>query len=81
MSDKLGVYNNKVYVCSVDYEMAFDQIYWVKLLDILGNIGCHVDRLNQFATTVLTQYWSLSSKQTLFNIVHFARGLDVLIYK
>jgi len=36
-------------------------------------IGKHEVRITQ-----VTQYWSLSSKQTLFNIVHFARGLDVL---
>jgi len=29
-------YNNKVYVCFVDYEKAFDRIDWVKLLDFLG---------------------------------------------
>ena len=32
-------YSNKVHVCYVDYEKAFDQIDWVKLLDILGNTG------------------------------------------
>jgi len=31
-------YSNKVYVCFIDYEKAFDRIDWVKLLDILGNI-------------------------------------------
>jgi len=31
--------NNKVCVCFVDYEKAFDWIDWVKLLDILGNVG------------------------------------------
>ena len=30
---------------SVDYENAFNRIDWVKLLDILGNIG--VDRRDQ----------------------------------
>ena len=32
-------YNNKVYVCFVDYEIAFDRIDRVKLLDILDNMG------------------------------------------
>jgi len=32
-------YINKVYVCFVDYEKAFDCTDWVKFLDILGNMG------------------------------------------
>jgi len=31
--------NNKVYVCFVDDEKAFDRVDWLKLLDILGNKG------------------------------------------
>jgi len=30
---------HKIYVSFVDYEKAFDRIDWVKLLDILGNMG------------------------------------------
>jgi len=32
-------YNNKVYVCYVDYEEAFDRVDWTKLMTILKNIG------------------------------------------
>jgi len=32
-------YNNKVYVCYVDYEKAFDHVDWTKLMMILQNIG------------------------------------------
>jgi len=32
-------YDNKVFVCYVDYEKAFDQVNWVKMLEILWNIG------------------------------------------
>jgi len=30
-------YNNKVYVCYVDYEKAFDRVDWTKLMTILQN--------------------------------------------
>jgi len=30
-------YNNKVYVCYVDYEKAFDHADWTKLMAILQN--------------------------------------------
>jgi len=39
-------YNSKVYVCFVDYEKAFDQIDWAKLLDFLGD-SCRDRRLIQ----------------------------------
>ena len=32
-------YNNKVYVCYVDYEKAFDRVDWTRLMTILRNIG------------------------------------------
>ena len=32
-------YNNKVYVCYIDYEKAFDYVDWPKLMTILQNIG------------------------------------------
>jgi len=32
-------YYNKVYVCYVDYEKAFDREDWTKLMTILNNIG------------------------------------------
>jgi len=32
-------YNNKVYVCYVDYEKSFDRVDWTKLMTILQNIG------------------------------------------
>jgi len=31
--------NNKVCVCHVDFEKAFDRINWVKLMAILADIG------------------------------------------
>ena len=30
--------NNKIYVCCVDFEKAFDRINWVKLMAILADI-------------------------------------------
>ena len=32
-------YNNKVCVCYIDYEKAFDRVEWTKLMTILQNIG------------------------------------------
>jgi len=32
-------YNNKVYVCYIDYEKAFDHVDWTKLMTILQNVG------------------------------------------
>ena len=32
-------YNNKVYVCYVDCEKAFDHVNWTKLMTILQNTG------------------------------------------
>jgi len=32
-------HNNKVYVCFVDYELAFDRVDWRKLTSVLLNIG------------------------------------------
>jgi len=32
-------YNNKHFVCYVDYEGAFNQVNWVKMMEILRNIG------------------------------------------
>jgi len=32
-------YNNKVYVCDVDYEKAFHRVDWTKLMTILQNTG------------------------------------------
>jgi len=34
-------YNNKVYVCYVDFEKAFGGVDWTKLMMILQNIGVH----------------------------------------
>jgi len=32
-------YTNKVYVCYIDYEKAFNCVDWTKLMTILQNIG------------------------------------------
>jgi hypothetical protein len=32
-------HNNKVYVCYIDYEKAFDRVNWSKMLEILADIG------------------------------------------
>ena len=32
-------YNNKVYVCYIDYEKVFDHVDWTKVMTILQNIG------------------------------------------
>ncbi len=32
-------HNRKVYVCFVDYEKAFDRVDWLKLMEILCNLG------------------------------------------
>ena len=34
-------YGNKVYICFVDFEKAFDRVDWVKMFEILKNL--HVD--------------------------------------
>jgi len=31
--------NNKVHICNVDFEKAFDRINWVKLMAILADTG------------------------------------------
>ena len=32
-------HNNKVFVCFVDYEKAFDRVNWMKMMEILSDIG------------------------------------------
>jgi len=35
----LTMYNNKVFVRYVDYEQTFDWLNWVKMMEILRNVG------------------------------------------
>ena len=50
-------YNNKVYVCYIDYEKAFDRIDWTKLMTILQNVVDSRDR---------KLIWNLYSKQVAY---------------
>jgi len=37
-------YNAEVCICYIDYESAFDQVDWTKLITILQNSGINVQR-------------------------------------
>jgi len=39
LCDRSLEHNNKVYVCYVDYEKAFDRVNWDKLMTVLKSIG------------------------------------------
>jgi len=54
-------YNNKVYVCYVDYEKAFDRVDWTKLMTILQNIG--IDWRDR------KLLWNLYNKQVAYVII------------
>ena len=54
-------YNNKVYVCYVDYEKAFDRVDWTKLMMILENIG--IDWRDR------KLLWNLYNKQVAYVII------------
>lgn len=51
-------HNNKVYICYVDYEKAFDRVNWVKMMEILLDIG--VDWRDR------RLIWNLYNKQTAY---------------
>jgi len=62
-------YNNRVYVCYVDYEKAFDRVDWIKLMMILQNIG--VDWRDR------KLIWNLFNKQVAY--VRIGNGLSTAI--